>query len=453
MNTAATRPDRQEVREWLENLAPRGIQLGLERVRAALARLGDPHLTLPCIVVAGTNGKGSTAAFIEAILRASGLRTALYTSPHLVSIHERFRVDGQSISDADFCRWAGLVRDVIEGPDPIPLTHFEVLTVMAFGWFREMGVAMAVLEIGLGGRLDAVNVASPLVSVLTSVALDHQNVLGPRLSDIAREKVAVARSERALVTAVSQPLWRRVVGPYCRDIHAHPRRLGVDFVAESVAEVGGAFRYRGWHHRVGPLRLALRGVHQQENAALACAAIEALVDETGLPIRAHHMAEGLMRAVHRGRLEVLAASVGADGRSWPAMLLDGAHNVAGARVLAPQIRQHLPAGPVVLLFGVNPDKKPAAMLRALVPEVDAVVLTCPTARPDGDLARVAAGLRRSGRAVLVEPRPLAALEEARALAVSRGASLCVAGSLYLLGDLLPWLPGPDGAVAAAMDAF
>ena len=445
--------DIHATREWLETLAPRGIQLGLERVRAALERLGSPHACLPCIVVAGTNGKGSTAAFIEAILRASGRRTALYTSPHLVSIHERFRIDGHAIDDAELWRQVAAVRAAIETPDdPIPLTHFEVLTVVAFRWFVAMAVDIAVLEIGLGGRLDAVNVASPLVSVLTSVSYDHQNVLGHRLVDIAREKIAVARADRPLVTAVPPFLWRRVVGPYCRDLRAHPRRLGVDFVHESPEDDEDAFRYRGWHHRVGPLRLALRGAHQHENAALACAAVESLIDATGWAIRAHHFAEGLMRAVHRGRLEFLAPSIGADGRPWPAILMDGAHNIGGVRALAPQIPRQLPQGPVVLLFGVNPDKRPVAMARALEPQVDAIVLTSPSARPGADLARVASRLPRQGKPIFVEPRPLAALEEARALAIARGASLCIAGSLYLLGDLIPWLPGPNGQ-PAALNAF
>jgi dihydrofolate synthase/folylpolyglutamate synthase len=451
VNTASPSHADTAARAWLDSLAPRGIQLGLGRVHAALARLGDPHRGLRAVTIAGTNGKGSTAAFVEAIARAAGLRTALYTSPHLVTVHERFRVDGHPIPERDFCRWADRVREAISGPDPIPLTQFEALTVMAFGWFRERAVDLAVLEIGLGGRLDAVNAADPLVAVLTSVARDHEAILGPTLADIAREKVAIARPDRPLITGVSGPLWRRVVGPHAFEIRAHPRRLGVDFVHTCIEDDDG-FRYRGWRHTVGPVRLSLLGTHQRSNAALACAAIEALIDTGAFPIRAHHIAEGLQRAVHRGRMERIPASIGADGRPWPHLLLDGAHNPAGARALAPQIAAVLPEGPKVLLFGVNPEKKVLTMLRALAPAVQAIVLTCPSARPGAELGRFGRRIAVAGRPVLVEPTPIAALEEARNLAVRRGASLVIAGSLYLLGDLIPWLPGPDGTAAVAMTA-
>lgn len=452
MNTSITSSDHRSARAWLDSLVPRGIQLGLERVHAALSRLGDPQRALTAVTIAGTNGKGSTAAFVEAIARAAGLKTALYTSPHLVSVHERFRINGDPIDDNDFCRWADLVREAIEADEPIPLTQFEALTVMAFGYFREQSVDLAVLEVGLGGRLDAVNACDPVVAVLTSVARDHEAILGPRLSDIAREKVQIARPDRPLITAISAPLWRRVVGPHARDIRAHPRRLGVDFIYTWLDGDAPAFRYRGWRYTLGPVQLGLLGAHQGDNAALACAAVEALVDTLGFPIRSHHIAQGLATAVHRGRMELLPPSIGVDGRHWPTILLDGAHNPQGANVLGPQIEIHLPRGPKVLVFGVNPDKKTLTMLRALTPHVDAVVLTSPSARPDGDLQRLARGISRFGRPVLIEPKPVAALEEARNYAVQRGASLVIAGSLYLLGDLLPWLPGPNGAPAAAIAA-
>jgi dihydrofolate synthase/folylpolyglutamate synthase len=436
-------------RAWLEALGPRGIQLGLERVHAALARLGDPHKALRCVTVGGTNGKGSTAAFIDAMARAAGLRTTLYTSPHLVSVHERFVIDGAPVSDAALEAALVRVRAAVLTPPALDLTHFEALTVAAFDLFAAARPDLAVLEIGLGGRLDAVNAAEPLVSVLTSIARDHEAILGPTLSHIAREKVAIARPDRALVCAPSPHLWRRVIGPHARSLRAIPRRLGVDFTHEWLEDEPDVFRYRGWQHRVGPVRLSLRGAHQRENAALACAAIEALIDATGLPIRAHHMAEGLSRAVHRGRMERLSPA----DPTWPELLLDGAHNEAGARALSSQLDSALPPGPRVLLFGVNPEKRPRAMLRHLAPGAAAIVLTSPSARPGGDLDRLARRLSRELRVpVLVEPRPIAALDAARRLTVDLGTrrgrpregqpSLVIAGSLYLLGDLIPWLPAP-----------
>ncbi len=439
-----TAPAPGSARAWLESLGPRGIQLGLERVHDALSRLGAPHKALRCVTVAGTNGKGSTASFIHAMARAAGLRTALYTSPHLVSVNERFVLDGAPVSDHALEATLSRVRDAVTAPPSLDLTHFEALTVAAFDLFAAARPDLAVLEVGLGGRLDAVNAAEPLVSVLTSIARDHEAILGPTLSHIAREKVAIARPDRALVCAPSPHLWRRVIGPHARSLRAVPRRLGVDFTHEWLDEEPDVFRYRGWHHRVGPVRLSLRGAHQRDNAALACAAIEALIDAAGLPIRAHHMAEGLSRAVHRGRMERISPA----DPSWPELLLDGAHNEAGALALSSQLEAALPPGPRVLLFGVNPEKRPRAMLRHLAPGSAAVVLTSPSARPGGDLARLSRRLSRDLRVpVLVEPRPIAALDAARRLSLDLGtrqerASLVIAGSLYLLGDLIPWLPAP-----------
>lgn len=438
-----THPDPTTARAWLETLGPRGIQLGLERVHAALARVGDPHTSLCAVTVGGTNGKGSTASFIASMARAAGLRTVLYTSPHLVAMNERMRLDGVPISDAALEGALARVRAAIEAAPTIPLTHFEALTVAAFVWFRDVAPDLAVLEVGLGGRLDAVNAANPVVSVLTSIARDHEAILGPTLAHIAREKVHIARPDRALVCAPSANLWRRVIGPHARAIRALPRRLGVDFVHEWLEDEPASFRYRGWQHRVGPVRLGLRGDHQRENAALACAAVESLVDATGIPIRAAHMAIGLSAASHPGRLERRSPA----DPTWPELLLDGAHNVAGAQALASQLERELPAGPRVLLFGVNPEKRPRTMLRHLAPGAAAVVLTTPSARPGADLDRLASRLRRDlaasgarGTPILVEPRPIAALDTARRLATHDGASLVIAGSLYLLGDVIPWLP-------------
>ncbi len=420
---------------WLSSLAPRGIQLGLARTEAALERLGNPHEGMVAVTIAGTNGKGSTASFLAAILHEAGYRVGLYTSPHLVSATERIRIGGHTILPRDFARWAFIVREAIEPDDaraPIPLTQFEVLTVMALGYFHERQIDIAVLEVGLGGRLDATNVVPAKVAVLTAIGKDHEQILGNNLRAIAREKVAIAKPGAALVSGVRPSLWHSVVGPWSRENRCRARRRRVDFVHTWLP---GGFRYRGWIHRAGPVHLALAGRHQGNNAALACAAAECLVDE-GYRIRATDLAEGLLRARHRARLERLEPT-----GQWPALLIDGAHNPMGARVLARHLAAFLPERPRVLLYGVNPDKDVATMLRVLACEADAIVLTQSEARPVADFAPYVAMARIASPRVdvVAEPRAPAALDLARALAGAHG-GVALTGSLYLIGDLLPLIP-------------
>ncbi len=427
---------------WLASLTGRGILLGLERVEAVLERLGDPHRGLTAVTIAGTNGKGSTAAFLASIMHAAGYRVGLYTSPHLVSITERIRIGGHTILPADFARWVGLVKDAMEREPQIPLTHFEVLTVMALGYFAERQIDVAVLEVGLGGRLDATNVVPARVAVLTPIGLDHQAYLGPTRQAIAREKVAILKPGGTLISGVAPSLWRDVVGPYAFAIRAPARRAGVDFIG-TFEEDG--FRYRGASHRLGAVTLGIRGVHQGLNASLACAAAEAL-GGLGFHLKAHHLAEGLYRARHRARLERIEPP---EEPGWPAILIDGAHNPMGARTLARQVETYLPERPRVMLYGVNPDKDVRTMLASLVPRVDAVVLTQSSAVAVPDFERyqkrVEAIARRKGTrtAALVRPDAREALATACTLAGPEGGVL-LTGSLYLIGDMLPLLPSGAG---------
>jgi len=427
---------------WLASLTGRGIQLGLERVEAALARLGDPHRDMVAVTVAGTNGKGSTSAFLASILHAAGYRVGLYTSPHLVSVTERMRIGGHTILPSDFAHQAGLVKEAIEREPAIPLTQFEALTVMALGYFHERQIDIAVLEVGLGGRLDATNVVDARVAVLTPIGLDHQAILGRTRRAIAAEKIAILKPGATLVCGIAPSLWRDVVGPYAFALRAPARRAGVDFVG-SFEEDG--FRYRGASHRLGAVTLGIRGVHQGLNAALACAAAEAL-GGMGFHVKSHHLAEGLCRARHRARLERIEPWLDeAAGIEWPATLIDGAHNPMGARALARHVEAYLPERPRVMLYGVNAEKDVRAMLGALAPKSDAVVLTQSSARPVGDFTRFVEQARKAARAsglrapVLVQPDAALALETARDLAGPEGGIL-LTGSLYLIGDLLPRFP-------------
>lgn len=424
--------------KWLSSLSVRGIRLGLDRVQGVLARLGNPHVGMTAVTVAGTNGKGSTCAFLASIMHAAGYRAGLYTSPHLVSVTERIRIGGHTILPDDFARWGGLVRDAMSREPAIPLTYFEALTVMALGYFRERQVDVAILEVGLGGRLDATNVVPAKVAVLTPISVDHQQWLGPTRAAIAREKVAILKPGGTLVCGIAPSLWRDVVGPYAFALRAPARRAGIDFIG-SFEEDG--FRYRGSSHRLGAVTLGIRGVHQGLNASLACAAVEAL-GGMGFHFRSHHLAEGLYRARHRARLERVEAP---EGTRWPAMLLDAAHNPLGAQTLANHVDVYLPERPRVMLFGVNPEKDVAAMLESLVPHLDAVVLTQSSARPNADLTTYVRLVERIARArhlrvaTLVRPDGHEALATATTLAGAEG-GLLVTGSIYLIGEMLPLMP-------------
>ena len=423
-----------EAHEWLLSLTGRGIDLGLERVRAALERLGRPERRLQAVTIAGTNGKGSTAAFLAAMAHSAGYRVGLYTSPHLVDVRERIRVGGTPILPNELARWTARLRAQVED-DGIPLTYFEALTVIALGYFVEREVDLAVLEVGLGGRLDATAVVPPRVAVLTTIGLDHQALLGDTLPEICAEKAGIIQRGATVVSGVSSRLFRSVVGPRAFDLRCPIRRRGVDFIPRWLH---GGVRYRGWIHRVGPVRTGLAGFHQAGNAGLACAAAESLCAH-GFRFKAVHLAEGMARARHPGRMERWEPRLPEGGLAWPALLLDGAHNPLGASVLAGQVDAFLPERPRVLLFSVRPDKDSTGMLERLLPQVDGMVLTGLPGQPLPPVAAISAQAHAHRVRLEVEPDVQRALILARHRAGRRG-GLLVAGSLYLVGAVLPLLP-------------
>ncbi|MCA9515209.1 MAG: bifunctional folylpolyglutamate synthase/dihydrofolate synthase [Myxococcales bacterium] len=434
------RQHEHEAWRWLDSLHPRGIQLGLDRVREVLDRLGNPHQRLKAVTIAGTNGKGSTAAFVAAMAHAAGYRVGLYTSPHLASVTERIRVAGARIHTDELAAGALRLREVVEGHDgapPIPLTYFEALTVIALCYFDARDVDLAVLEVGLGGRLDATSVVDPLVALVTPIGLDHMAILGDTLEAICREKAGIIKPGSTLVTNVDPDLFRSVLGPVALANRAPIRRLGVDFLYQWLPE---GFRYRGWIHRVGPVRLGLRGVHQGINAAAACAAIEALGSH-GFAFKATDLADGLLRARHPGRLERREPAVDAHGERWPAMLLDAAHNPMGAHVLARHVAAFLPERPRIMVFGVNPDKDVDTMLSELAPHVDGIVLTQAVHNPVQAWEPLVAAAARYHDSVTFAPDAREALTLGRHYATEDG-GVVVCGSIYVLGEVWPTLPAP-----------
>lgn len=408
------------------------IKLGLENVTRLLERLGRPQDSFPSVQIAGTNGKGSTAAMLEGITRAAGLRAGLYTSPHLVSVTERVRVGGREVTREEFARHATRVRaasEEVERESGALPTFFEQVTGVALSAFAEAKVELAILETGLGGRLDATTAAGARWVAVTPVALDHQEYLGSTLAEIAAEKAAIIRpGVRSAVVAPQETEALEVIRARCRECGVEPRMTSDD-IAVDEADADGRLRVsiRTARAEYAGVRLALRGRHQLTNAATAVALAESLADD-GLTVSRAHVVEGLETAEHAGRLELQT-------RGGHRLLFDGAHNPAGARALRDYLEEFA-GGPVTLVFGAMRDKQLEEMGRALFPAARHLVLTEPkNAR--------AATVEELLRAVPVPPSSstIALAPSSRdALAVARthtepGGLVCVTGSLYLVGEV------------------
>lgn len=427
-----------EATEFLFGLRRFGWRPGLATVERLLALVGDPQAGLPCVHVGGSNGKGSTAAMLDAMCRAAGRRTGLYSSPHLLSFTERIRVDGAPIGEAEIVALterletiasAHFAPETTEPPDgclPHP-TFFELTTVMAFLHFRQQAVDAAVIEVGLGGRLDATNVIRPRVAAITNIALEHQEYLGSTPAAIAREKAGIIKTGVPVVTGAR--------GEALEVIGETAARLGAPLtvVSESyrwtVRESGFAgqtFDLRGTRRAYEGLRIPLAGRHQVENAVLAVAVAETL-DEQGIPLDETAIRRGLTEVEWPGRLQVV--------REHPRIVLDGAHNPAGTEALAAFLTEHRAAlGRLVLVFGVLQDKDWETMLGLLAPLADEIILTHPPTTRGADPAGLRSAVRgHAGTRVAAEPA------EALALACSTAGAadtILVAGSLYTVAAAL-----------------
>lgn len=404
----------------LKRLETLGIRLGLETFGRLLEALGSPQLRYPTVLAAGSNGKGSTSALLAAMASAAGYRTALYTSPHLESVEERLRLDGRSVSPEVL---AGLLDEVVRASESanggLP-TYFEALTAAAFLWFAREEVDLAVVEVGLGGRLDATNLCDPLLSLITSISLEHQEFLGDTLAAIAREKAGTFRPGRPALVWIEDPEAAESVRTVAAE-RGTALRFAPDLV--TIREIDSDV-WTGQRVRIGEhdLKLHLSGEHQARNLALAVLAAETLAG-LGFPrMDGRAIAEGAESCRWPGRLERIDLP---DGRR---VLLDAAHNAEGAAVLSGFLAR-LP-GPVVLLFGALEDKNAADMLGRLAPRAERVVLTTPAsprARRPEELATLLEG--RTG----VEVAP--DLGEALDRALEFSGTLVACGSIYLIGEV------------------
>ena len=396
---------------YLFSLEQFGIKFGLDNISTLVARLGHPERAFRSIHIAGTNGKGSVTAMVDAAIRAAGHRSARYTSPHLVDLSERFVIDGRPVARESLVAAVADVRDAVDasradGSLAVQPTFFEVTTAVAFELFRRAGVDTAVLEVGLGGRLDSTNVVSPMATAITSIALDHEQYLGSTLAEIAFEKAGIIKPGVSVV-----------IGDLAPDAAV---------VIERVARERGAEVIRASAADAAPFTIGLRGRHQVANAAVAVRILEVL-DARGLSIPTRAIARGLAEPGWPGRLDLRRLP---DGRE---LLLDAAHNPAGAASLASYLRERQTTS-LPLVFAAMRDKNITGILAALAPAIGSLVATRASNPRSADPAAIAEQARdvAPSLAVTIEPSPADAL----AAAWRESPSIVVAGSIFLLGDVM-----------------
>ncbi|PLX83604.1 MAG: bifunctional folylpolyglutamate synthase/dihydrofolate synthase [Desulfuromonas sp.] len=403
--------------EYLYGLQRFGIKLGLDNIRALLERLGHPESGYGIVHVGGTNGKGSVSACLAEVLRQAGCRVGLYTSPHLHSFTERIRIDGVPAAEEEVARLTDMLR---ERAADIPATFFEFTTALALWHFQQRKVDFAVLEVGMGGRLDATNAVLPRVSVITSICRDHAEHLGADLAAIAVEKAGIIKEGIPVVLGRQEPAALEVLLERARRQKAPAYLLGRDFTSGPAA---GGFAYRGLELAMDGLHPGLAGAHQRQNLALALAAAEVLRRQ-GERISEAALRGGVEGVRWPGRLEWW------DGRDGRDVLLDGAHNEGGARALAEYLAE-LGAAKVRWVVGIKGVRQVGDILGPVLPHVDALYCTEPPAEETVPRQRLAEEAARAGVPAKVYASPEAALDAALAER-GEGEVVLVAGSLFLV---------------------
>ncbi|MHB8149517.1 MAG: bifunctional folylpolyglutamate synthase/dihydrofolate synthase [Desulfobulbia bacterium] len=428
----------QEAWAFLDNLQFFKIKLGLESMSQFLDSVGNPHRGLRFVHVAGTNGKGSVSTTLRTILTKAGYKVGLYTSPHLSCVRERFRIDERFISEEAFARQASAIRAALGERQ---ITYFEFATALALLWFAEEQVDVAILEVGMGGRLDATNVITPLVSIITNVSMDHEQYLGNTLAAVAFEKAGVIKPGVPVVAGVGPDDSLAVVAQVCEERKAPLFLLGREF--DAIRGPKGSWEYRGIDHghSLANLHCRLKGGYQIGNAALALAALETISGT--LPVPGEAIRQGLLSVSWPGRLEYFCLEDGnlvecpaesATGQpSLRRYLLDGAHNPAGVESLRDALVSEFRYDHLILVWGCMGDKDVAATLIAIAPLAERIIFTRPESERSATPEQLAAILPEEERSkTLSAPTVKEALALATGMAQS-GDLICVAGSLYLVG--------------------
>ena len=407
----------------------------LSEMRILMEALGNPQIRFPSVLIAGTNGKGSTSATLASILSAGGYRTGLYTSPHLTRVNERIRINGKDISDDEFTAHYFRVDDcarqlVIEGRLKGHPSFFEAMTALAFVAFAEQGVDIAILEVGMGGRLDATNIVEPLISVITDISLDHTEWLGETITEIAREKAGIMRQDGVLVTLPQHPEANQAIGEAAVTLNVRGVNAAeyIPVRRNETRDEGSAYPLTVLDKQI-VVESPLTGAHQQRNVALAIAASVELCNHHSYKLTAAQIADGIRATRWPGRLERFSKA----GR--PDVLLDVAHNPAGAWALRSAL-SHLDPQPrkMTVVFGCLKDKAFAEMAQILFPLFETVVLTEVSSPRTASLQQMKTAAEATGTRVLTAPDPKEALAQALQLTPLDGL-VAITGSVYLVGEL------------------
>jgi dihydrofolate synthase / folylpolyglutamate synthase len=408
-------------------------KFGLENITILAEDLGRPHCAMPCVHIAGTNGKGSTAAMLESILRVAGLRTGLYTSPHLELVNERIRINGKNISDQDFAAaWTGVSASIeslmASGKLSAHPTFFECVTAMAFLAFAAHHLEFAIYEVGMGGRFDATNIVTPEVAVITPIDFDHENYLGHSIEEIAAEKTGIIKANAWVVSAAQRPEALSVVARRCAEMNARLVEADAEWRIEDLKTSGGYYSAAAtFAHTSRKLAIApaLSGRFQIQNA-LTAATTARLLTERGFPIADEAIERGIATAQWPGRLERIS--------DRPDVYLDGTHNPAGARELLRFWEENFSGRRIFLVYGAMRDKAVDEIAGLLFPRAEAVILTMPR-QPRAISASLLSEITgHFAKNSIVVPDPGEALERAIELADPDGV-VFASGSMYLVGDI------------------
>ncbi|MGI6064885.1 MAG: bifunctional folylpolyglutamate synthase/dihydrofolate synthase [Bacillota bacterium] len=415
--------------DYLKGLTKFGINLGLDRIRDLLTRIGNPERKVEFVHVAGTNGKGSTCAILASILKDSGLKVGLFTSPHLHSYTERIKINGHEITEEDVAEILTMMRvhldKIVEEGGEHP-TEFEVSTALALYYFAREKVDIAVMEVGMGGEIDSTNVIIPRLSLITNVGMDHMDYLGPMLEDIARVKAGIIKEGVAVLTTCDHPAALEVIRQVAKEKHAPLWEEGKDFWAEPLEQSENKQKFQCWvKDTLFPdLSISLRGKHQLKNAALAVAAAV----KTGISSKAIRL--GIEHTIWPCRLETV----------WekPLVILDAAHNYHGILALIDSLKEYWPDKKKVLLIGMLADKEREKVATEIAPLAEKIVVTKPNSPRAGKWEQVADFVRPFTDKVIVEESITRAVDEVIKLAGDDD-MVIITGSIYMVSEARAYL--------------
>jgi len=413
----------REAVQYLYGLQKYGVKFGLSKTSKLMKKLGNPHHGRKYIHIAGSNGKGSVAAMVESILTKAGMKVGFYSSPHLVRFTERFRINQKEISQSKSVELTDEIRGIID-PDHPP-TYFEATTAMALAYFAREKTDISIMEVGMGGRLDATNIIRPVVSAITNISLEHQFFLGSHLADIAGEKAGIIKKGVDTVTAATQPSVIRLFRSICAKKGAPFWRIGKDV---RYRLTGSGLSYYGFKHVFRDIDVGLKGIFQSRNIALAIAIIE-LLEKKGFRINSGDIIQGLSNTNWPGRLHLVSQN--------PLIILDGAHNPRAIKELAYSLNRAFSYNRLILVIGIMEDKDIDNMIGKIVPLSDYVICTSPDYYRSADPGDLMGTVSSHGKPGEIIPMVSGAIEKAKEMA-GRQDLILVTGSLFTVGEALTY---------------